>query len=218
MADIIPFGEEALLVRFGGAGEPEIIDHIHSVMAHISGDSRLTEVAAGYDSVMVRYDGLTASRDVARALITDALSAPITPLKGVHHNVPVCYEGIYAPDMDRAADRLGLTADEITARHSAREYRVCMLGFIPGFTFLSAADPSLHMPRHERPRARVAAGSVGIANWQTGIYGLTSPGGWNIIGRTPWPLFNVHAAKPFTFAAGDTVRFVPIPESEFESS
>lgn len=217
MTDIVPYGEEALLVRFGGAGEPAVIDQIHSVLTHLSQHNALIEIVPGYDSVMVHYDGLTISADSVRAIIYDVLAAPISPLIGTHYDVPVCYEGDYAPDMARAGDLLGLSAKEIITRHSAPVYRVCMLGFIPGFTFLSSADPSLYMPRLDRPRARVAAGSVGIANWQTGIYGLTSPGGWNIIGRTPWPLFDARSKTPFTFKAGDTIRFTPIGAAQFSA-
>ena len=106
-------------------------------------------------------------------------------------------------------DSAKLSIDEVIAQHSAQTYRVCMMGFIPGFTFLSPAPKALHHSRLATPRAKVAAGSVGIANWQTGIYGLESPGGWQIIGRTPLSIFDAKRGPAFLLNAGDRVRFIP---------
>ena len=109
----------------------------------------------------------------------------------------------------------GLSQSEIIDLHSAREYRVCMMGFIPGFCFLSEVPTSLQHPRHSTPRANVPAGSVGIAGWQTGIYGLDSPGGWQIIGRTPLKLFDTSREDLFLMEAGDRIKFIPSSKALF---
>ncbi len=110
----------------------------------------------------------------------------------------------------------GLSEADIIAAHSGVTYRVCMMGFIPGFAFLSEAPKSLHHPRHAEPRLSVPAGSVGIAGWQTGIYGLESPGGWQIIGRTSLRMFDKDREAPFLLSAGDTIRFVPAAKGDFD--
>ena len=111
--------------------------------------------------------------------------------------------------MERICSASKLSVDDVIKKHSGETYRVCMMGFIPGFTFLSPAPKALHHPRLETPRAKVPAGSIGIANWQTGIYGLQSPGGWQIIGQTPLSIFNANRETPFLLNAGDRVRFIP---------
>ena len=123
--------------------------------------------------------------------------------------IPVYYGGENGPDIETISAASKLTIDDVIAKHSQREYRVCMMGFIPGFTFLSPAPTELHHPRLATPRAKVPAGSIGIANWQTGIYGLESPGGWQIIGRTPLSIFDGKRDTPFLLNAGDRVRFMP---------
>ena len=109
----------------------------------------------------------------------------------------------------------GLTEAAVIEKHSAQIYDVCMMGFIPGFAFLSEAPKALHHPRHTSPRLNVPAGSVGIAGWQTGVYGISSPGGWQIIGRTSLALFDKTREDPFLLSAGDQVRFVPVAEGGF---
>ena len=217
MPTLKPYGERAIIVEFGGRAEPEIITAIHSLMARLSSSGEFTEIVPAYDSLMACYDPARLSRDAAEQIIQAQLRSSEQVLAANHYDVPVCYEGEYAMDMQAACTRLSLSADQIIERHSAEPYRICMMGFIPGFAFLSPVHDSLIMPRHETPRMRVPAGSVGIANWQTGIYGLESPGGWNIIGRTPLTLFDASRAQPFLFGAGDTVQFIPISEEEFKS-
>jgi len=124
-------------------------------------------------------------------------------------DIPVHYGGKNGPDMETICDTAKLSVDEVITQHSAQTYRVCMMGFIPGFTFLSPAPKALHHPRLTTPRAKVPSGSIGIANWQTGIYGLESPGGWQIIGRTPLSIFDARRETPFLINAGDRVRFIP---------
>lgn len=124
--------------------------------------------------------------------------------------IPVCYDLALAPDLPALAARRGLPPDKLIELHAAPEYRVFMLGFLPGFPYMGTVDERIATPRLPQPRLRVPAGSVGIAGAQTGIYPLESPGGWNLIGRTPLRLFDAHSPEPTLLQPGDRVRFFPI--------
>jgi inhibitor of KinA len=128
--------------------------------------------------------------------------------------IPVCYEAPYGPDLQWVAEQKGLTPSTVIELHTAMVYRVYMIGFLPGFPYLGTLDRRLEIPRKPQP-VRVPAGGVGIAGMQTGIYPLNSPGGWQIIGRTPVALFDPHAESPTRLQAGDRVRFFAIPAKEF---
>jgi inhibitor of KinA len=131
--------------------------------------------------------------------------------------IPVCYGGIYGEDLQAIAHSRGLSADEVIALHCGATYHVHMLGFVPGFAYLGGLDARLATPRRDTPRPRVPAGSVAIAGEQTAVYPLETPGGWQIIGRTPLQLFTPEATPPSLLNAGDSVRFVPISAQEFEA-
>ena len=131
--------------------------------------------------------------------------------------IPVCYAADLALDIDDVARHAQLTVKEVIRRHSAPEYRVQCVGFTPGFPFLSGLPVELSTPRRASPRSKVPAGSVAIGGAQTGIYPLQSPGGWNIIGRTPLALFDVRRDPPVLLQAGDRVRLCPISREEFDS-
>jgi inhibitor of KinA len=133
---------------------------------------------------------------------------------GKIQQVPVCYGGQYGPDLDWLAGEKGIPAGELIQLHCSRVYRVYMIGFLPGFSYLGEVDERLQVPRKERP-ALVKAGSVGIAGSQTGIYPLNSPGGWQIIGRTPLRLFDPHAEPPILLKAGDYVQLYAVGAEEF---
>ena len=137
--------------------------------------------------------------------------------KGRIITIPVRYGGSFGPDLPEVAEYHGMTPSEVIALHSAVTYRVYMIGFSPGFPFLGGLDPRLHTPRKKSPREKVPAGSVGLADQQTGIYSLDSPGGWQLIGRTPVKLFDLSREEPLLLGAGDRVLFQPITEKEFEN-
>lgn len=130
--------------------------------------------------------------------------------------IPVCYEGYCAPDLEEMSHYIGLSPEEIIRRHSGAVYTVAMIGFSPGFPYLSGLDERLAMPRKATPRVKVPAGSVGIGGKQTGIYSLETPGGWNIIGRTSIPLFLPEREPPSYLQEGDSVRFYAISLAEYE--
>ncbi|MGO4371246.1 5-oxoprolinase subunit PxpB [Paenibacillus sp. MCAF20] len=127
--------------------------------------------------------------------------------------IPVCYGGEFGPDLAEAAAHAGMTEDEVCRRHAEAEYKVAMIGFMPGFPYLIGLPESLAQPRKAVPRLRVEAGSVGIGGGQTGVYPLASPGGWQLIGRTPVKLFDAQRSEPSLLRAGDTVRFVPVRDA-----
>lgn len=171
-----------------------------------------SELKIEYDPDVIRYDELC--EHIGKLTVQlDPTALPPTRLI----EIPVCYEGDYAPDLEFAARHTGLTIDEIVRRHSEPRYLVYMLGFSPGFAYLGGLDLRLAMPRMAIPRLSVPAGAVGIAGQQTGVYPMESPGGWQIIGRTAARLFDPDSSSPFLLEPGDEVRFVPITIEEFES-
>lgn len=174
------------------------------------------EVVPGIDSVVVRFDASTISPFGARAALQATLDGGIEPLPANQAlvEIPVVYGGEYGPDLDELSQRTGLSVAEIVALHTAREYEVDMVGFTPGFAFIGGLDAKLRVARRKEPRQQVPAGSVGIADGRTGLYALASPGGWTLIGRTPYKLFDPAAANPFPLEPGMRVRFRAIAADE----
>ena len=129
--------------------------------------------------------------------------------------IPVCYDGEFAPDMEDVCRLTGLSREQVISFHSSTDYLIYMLGFLPGFPYLGGMDPRLEVPRLDSPRTRIPPGAVGIGGKQTGIYPLASPGGWRLIGRTPAVLYDPHRENPIVYQAGDYIRFCPITETEF---
>lgn len=216
-AEILPYGDAAFLVQYPIQHYDEtVMNHITHLARSLSGQGDWEDVVTGYNSVLASYDPDILTSDTAFRRIWTALSNGIAPtLTGSRLEIPVCYGGEFGPDLKALAKAKGLSEKAVIALHSEQTYRVCMMGFIPGFAFLSETPDAIHHPRHATPRLNVAAGSIGIAGWQTGIYGLESPGGWQIIGRTPDRMFDALRKNPFLLAAGDRVKFVPIDPAAF---
>jgi KipI family sensor histidine kinase inhibitor len=176
------------------------------------------DVVATYRSVGVFFDPLhTRYEDLLARLEHEAdredakPPAARPPLR-----VPVCYGGELGPDLGGVASHARLPADEVIAIHASRTYRVFMLGFLPGFAYMGLVDERLEVARHSTPRVRVSEGSVGLAGRQTGIYPVATPGGWQILGRTPVRPFDISRPSPFLFSAGDSVQFVPVNREEYD--
>lgn len=129
--------------------------------------------------------------------------------------VPVCYGGEYGPDLSNVAEHLGCSVPEIVDRHTKLIYLVYMVGFLPGFAYMGSADTKIDIPRHQTPRVRVPAGSVGLAGEQTGIYPMEMPGGWQLIGRTSLKPFDLSRPDPFLFKPGDCIRFVSVTSDHY---
>lgn len=133
------------------------------------------------------------------------------------YKVPVCYENIFALDIENISKANQISCQEIIQLHTSKQYDVYSIGFLPGFTYMGSVDEKIKIARHPKPRNEVAAGSVGIAGLQTGIYPTNSPGGWQIIGKTPWKIFDPHPNKLAKFKVGDRVQFYAIDKEEFDS-
>jgi inhibitor of KinA len=234
--EIIPLGDSALVTRvreqFEDAPE-ETLDKVlrafHLLQrAAIPG---VIELAPAYTSIAVFFDPLAITKsNVAPDRIFDWLTTKIqSQLSSGRRNlrkktagprsieIPVCYDGEFALDLDRVAEHTKLSDGEIVDLHSGTEYRVACIGFVPGFPFLAGLPTQLATPRRDTPRKEILPGSVGIGGPQTGIYPLRSPGGWNLIGRTPLKLFDPTKDPPTILLPGDRVRFRSITRQEFES-
>jgi KipI family sensor histidine kinase inhibitor len=183
--------------------------------------SEVEELVPTYRSLLVRYDSLKTSyeRLVFRIKeIGENLDGSSSRIDVKEIQVPVVYGGEYGPDILNVANYHGLTEQQVVKLHSEREYRVYMIGFVAGFPYLGTVPDEIATPRLETPRLKVPAGSVGIAEKQTGIYPCEAPGGWQIIGRTPISLFNPLRRPPAILESGDTVKFEPITEQEFKKT
>ena len=176
-----------------------------ALASQLRGAGDWLDVVPGIDSVVVRFDAFSTSAADARQAIDAVLEKGVEPNELVE--IPVVYGGAFGPDLDDLSERTGLSTDEIVRLHTEREYRVEMVGFTPGFAFIGGLDERLRVPRRSEPRQRVPAGSVGIADERTGLYAMASPGGWTLIGRTSYRLFDPTAEQPFALAPGMRVRF-----------
>lgn len=217
---LIAYGDAAILVKFPCDGfSRNVVNKVHALAQALKPLGVWEELVPGYDSLLVKFSPMRTTMDAAGHNIEETLKTLKSKkyVTGRIVKILVCYGGEFGPDMENIMASSGLSEDDIIKRHSDEDYLVCMLGFIPGFTFLSQAPKVLHHPRHDVPRLSIPAGSIGIAGWQTGIYGLESPGGWQLIGRTPLKLFDKTRKAPFLLNAGDTVKFVPTKHEAFNA-
>jgi KipI family sensor histidine kinase inhibitor len=217
--------DDAWLIHVGDAADPASNMRVHALAARIRAASPpwLRDLTPAYASLGVYFDGelfdgMRVDPDDVRGWLEaqcrdDTESMIAQPSRLVE--IPVRYGGSFGDDIIGAAAELGLAPTELIARHSAPLYTVAMIGFAPGFPYLSGLDPALALPRLATPRTRVPAGSIGIGGAQTGIYPRESPGGWRLIGRTPLTLFDPQRAAPSLLAPGDRVRFVAIDDDVF---
>lgn len=223
---ITPLGDSALIVRFGDEQAIERMDEaVHAIeSADIPG---LIEIAPAFNSLAVFFDpaevlrGAAASQPIRllETAITDAMSRlAFTKKTGqpISAEIPVCYDDEFALDLTELASTASLPPAEVVRRQAAANYRVSCVGFAPGFPYLNGLPAELATPRRATPRTHVAAGSVAIGGALTGIYPRDSPGGWNVIGRTPLRLFDIERESPSLLSVGDAVRFRPINRQQFE--
>ncbi|KJS33418.1 MAG: hypothetical protein VR64_01050 [Desulfatitalea sp. BRH_c12] len=212
-------GDRVLLVEYGDAIDLRINEKVRDITALLRKDvpAGVQLVLPAYRSLAVMYDPVVTTPVKLQALLRGLeerldeadLPAPRTV------EIPVCYGGEFGPDIQQVADHNGLDIQEVIAIHSAQPYHIYTIGFAPGFCYLGGLDRRLHTPRLATPRVSVAAGSVGIAEAQTGIYPLDSPGGWRLIGRTPLKLFDARRPAPFFYQTGDSLRFVAISSQDY---
>ncbi|TCH95965.1 5-oxoprolinase subunit PxpB [Roseococcus sp. SYP-B2431] len=212
---LLPLGDAALTVEFGPAYTPEAAARARSLDRQLQGTEGIVERVATLRSLTIHYDPRRLSLRRLTALLRGLAPAAETEAEGARWMLPICYEGEYAPDLTDLAARLGMPPGEVVAIHAAGRYLAAMVGGYPGYPYLAGLDPRLAAPRRTTPRIAVPAGSLGVANEFTAIYPQTVPGGWNLIGRTPVPLFDPLREPPSLVATGDEVRFRPIPPAEF---
>ncbi len=218
--EIIALCEHTLIVRLGIELSAEINDRVlalaESLQSHpIAG---VLEWTPSCSELLVIYNPLSISFQSLSRTLSKRMKRNATPQSEQRlQEIPVCYCEEFAPDLSLAAEHCGMNEAELIRRHCAPIYRVYMLGFSPGFCYLGGLDPCLAIPRLKEPRLNVPAGSVGIAEAQTGIYSLESPGGWSLIGRCPLSLFSPDKEPFFRIKAGDRIRFFPINVKEFQA-
>jgi len=233
--EIIPLGDSALIVRVRDQCEDapeETLDEVLRTLQQLRNAAipGVIEVAPAYTTVALFFDPVAVAKaretpgDVFDWLAEKIRSA-IASGSAFHRRrsaaaprlieIPVCYDAEFGLDLDRVGEHTKLSAGEVVDLHSTAEYRVACIGFVPGFPFLTGLPKTLATPRRATPRKEIPPGSVGIGGAQTGIYPLRSPGGWNLIGRTPLKLFDPTKNPPALLCAGDRVRFRAITREEF---
>jgi inhibitor of KinA len=226
---IFPLGDQAITVDFGQVVDEAINKQVLCLFYDLTNNPLpgITEIVPAYSSLTIYYDLSILYKNFAKKGVYDHLvyllskrieqltyDTPFLACRTI--TIPVCYEDEYAPDIKPLAELTNHTVDEIIAIHTSRYYRVYMIGFLPGFAYMGEVDQRICMGRKQEP-AMVQPGSVGIAGSQTGIYPLASPGGWQIIGRTPVTIFDKTKEDPVYLKIGDSVQFKAISKHEFES-
>jgi len=233
--EILPFGETAILVEFGKGIRPETYSKVKALTEYLDCYSLpgMIEYVSAYSSVTVFYDpskirklqieGVAAQNQSCYRRLSTLLKGIISKLDvDVAQTpriveIPVCYGGDFGPDLSYVAEHNKLTMDKVIEIHASGDYLVYMLGFAPGFPFLGGMSELISTPRRQSPRTSIPPGSVGIAGMQTGVYPIETPGGWQLIGRTPLALFRPADNPPSLLQAGDIIRFIPISAQEYEA-
>jgi inhibitor of KinA len=212
----IPLGDSAVLFRVADAAAAGALAR-RLAAARPDG---FIECVPAFDSVAICFDPLRVTASALVEIVTNDRTTKLwrkSPADAPRDVViPVCYDTAFGPDLADVAARAGLDIPAVIKLHAAGRYLVGAIGFMPGFPYLSGLDPRLHTPRRATPRTLIPAGAVGIGGAQTGVYPLASPGGWNLIGRTPLALFRPdNEIEPTLLRPGDTVRFRAITPEEF---
>ncbi|MBO4235363.1 MAG: 5-oxoprolinase subunit PxpB [Firmicutes bacterium] len=224
---LVDAGDSAVSIRF----PQEISEKVHNEVMHHLGCIRsavtseklpgILDIVPSYAAILICFDiSVTNGETIKDSLEEIILSNPSSENREFEKRVieiPVVYGGEYGPDLETVATHTGLSTDEVIRLHSEPEYPVYMIGFLAGFPYLGGLNPALETPRLESPRLSVPAGSVGIADKQTGIYPVESPGGWQIIGRTDTKLYDPNSDNPFLVSAGDVIKFVPAEPDSIKS-
>lgn len=217
---IVAAGDAALVVELPARMDPAINGRLVSMADRLRAccGSAVLDAVVGISTLTVYFDPMLVEAgwlegELRTIAEEDEISAEV---HGTQIEVPVCYGGELGPDLASVAREIGATADEVIAMHCAPEYRVYMVGFIPGFAYMGVVDPRLALPRLARPRTRVPAGSVAIAAGQTGVYPMETPGGWHLLGRTPVRPFDASRDEPVLFKPGDRVKFHPMDRAAFD--
>ncbi|MBQ4148234.1 MAG: 5-oxoprolinase subunit PxpB [Clostridium sp.] len=223
MADVrfLIAGDSSLCAEFGNEISKEINAQIRAfnILLKESGIAGIVETIPTYRSLLIQYDpGIISYKSLEgklKKLLARLDSVEIPPSEVLE--VPVLYGGEeMGPDLKFVAENAKMSEEEVIKLHSEPEYLIYMLGFTPGFTYLGGLNDAIETPRLKTPRVKIPAGSVGIAGKQTGVYPIDSPGGWQLIGRTPLKMYDADREKPILPEAGQYIKFVPIDRAEFD--
>ena len=214
-------GETGLVVEFGNAIDPAVNTRVHDLARRVGAEcgNVVEAVVPTYRSFLIFFDPLLISRQELVAKIEKLAAAPADSTTAAAVKtvlIPTLYGGEAGPDLEFVAGHNQLTPAEVVQIHSSVPYRIYMIGFTPGFPYLGGMSEKIAAPRLKTPRTKIPAGSVGIAGAQTGLYPVESPGGWQLIGRTPLQVFNPRSEQPFIYSAGDFLQFQPVTADEYE--
>jgi KipI family sensor histidine kinase inhibitor len=218
---VVPLGDVAVYVEFSRTLDLEVNAMVQrlAVAVQARGVPVIRDVVPALGGLALHFDPAFDGNcvEVATELVELCLKEGIPASQDVLRTVqvPVCYEGEFAPDLEEVAQKTKLSVMQVQELHAAAEYRVLMMGFAPGHAYMGGLNAKLSLPRRATPRAVVAAGSIAIANEQTVVYPYAISGGWNVIGRTPLTVFDPERQEPSLFASGDRVRFRAIDKTEF---
>ena len=219
---ILASGDQGLVVDFGETIDPETCRKVHQLAKKIKEkrDDRIRELVPTYRSLQIYFNLLKISRQE----LTDIVCEALDKIKDVELQlprkrtiyIPTCYDDEFGPDLEFVARITGLKPEQVIELHSEEIYQVYVLGFVAGFPYLGSVNEKIAIPRLEKPRNRIPAGSVGIGGRQTGLYTVESPGGWRLIGRTPIKTFFPEKESPNFFIPGDNIKFKQITKQEYE--
>lgn len=225
---IFPLGDQAVTFSLGNSIDIQCHRKLMGMLQWLRQHpfTGLLDIVVAYNSITVVYDlylldrsdGTERGSEFVRDLLLKAYQqADVQNVEaGKVKRIPVCYEAPFAVDMEYITKEKSLNREQVVALHTGRNYHVYMIGFLPGFPYMGEVDPQLQLPRKAEPGRRVEPGSVGIAGVQTGIYPVVSPGGWQIVGRTPLRLFDCKSDPPVLLEPGDHVQFYSITSAEFQ--
>lgn len=214
-------GDEAMLINFEQKIDPVINGQVHSLAQRIevANIPAVKYITPAYCSLTIAFDkeqiAFNSLQKQVEKLIVKSNNAAITTIRKLF--IPVCYDRIFALDIDEIVAQTGLSSTEIVKKHTSIPFKVYMIGFLPGFPYLGKLPVEMQCSRKENPRAEVPKGAVGLAGLQTGIYPTVSPAGWQIVGNTPVDLESTNQEQPFLFQVGDEVQFYSISKNKYFS-
>ncbi len=215
---ILPCGDTAITVEFGSEIDPRLNARVLALAARLDGAvPGLVETVPTYRSLLIHYDPIAIDfASLGEAVLRASVDLSDEPREGRLWRVPVVYGGEFGIDLEEVAERHGFTPAQVIERHTAPDYRVYMIGFLPGYAYLGGLDPALATPRRENPRARTPAGTISIGGIQAVVASIEAPSGWHLLGRTPVRNFMPEREPVFLFEAGDRVRFEPTDAARWD--
>lgn len=213
-------GDSALVIELGNEISPIINFKLKKITEFLDNLNKqgIKDLLPTYRSIIVYYNPLLVSFDEIKNIVEENCNFENEKIDKIEKEIveiPVLYGGEYGPDLENIAKHNNITTEEVIKIHTSGEYLVYMLGFTPGFPYLGGMSKKIATPRLKEPRTKIPAGSVGIAGEQTGVYPIESPGGWQLLGRSPLNFFNPNRDKPFLLKAGQYIKFVSVTEEEY---